>query len=339
MALAADSMLGAVRLKLARLLDTAGPERTILCLNCTDALNIAIKGVLRQGDHVVTTQLEHNSVLRPLRAMADRAFVEVTWIPADGGGFVDPDEIARAMRPATRLVAVTHASNVTGLIQPVEAIGRIVRQRDALFLVDAAQTAGVLDISARMMNIDLLAVPGHKGLLGPMGTGALCVGERVDPRPWREGGTGGDSATPIQPAEYPTRLEAGTPNAVGLAGLSAALEVIDPAETLAHERGLLNRLAERIGELDEVRIVGDPNVSRRVGTISLSVAGIRPDEVGAALDAEFEIAVRSGLHCAPLTHQALGTFPEGTIRVSPGRYTAPDEIDRFTNALREIVRA
>ena len=167
-------------------------------------------------------------------------------------------------------------------------------------MADAAQTVGVLDISVKKMHIDLLAFPGHKSLLGPMGTGALCVGERVDPRPWREGGTGGDSAFPTQPMGFPYRLEAGTPNAVGFAGLGAALDVLEPAATLEHERCLLQRLINRLNEIKGVRIIGDPDVSRRVGTLSLNIDSMRPDEVGAALDASFDIGVRPGLHCAPL---------------------------------------
>lgn len=336
MAVEASDMLRAVRVKLARLFDADQPERIVFCLNCTDALNMAIKGVLREGDHVITTQLEHNAVSRPLRAMANCGFIELTQVPLNGGGYVDPDEIARAMKRTTRLVAVSHASNVTGLIQPVEETGRLVRERDVLFLTDAAQTAGVLDISVKKMNIDLLAVPGHKSLLGPMGTGVLWVGERVDPRPWREGGTGGDSATPVQPTEYPYWLEAGTPNAVGLAGLGAALDVLTPADTLAHERHLLGRLVDRLDEMDGACIMGDADMSRRVGTISLTLRTMRANEIGAVLDGSFDIAVRSGLHCAPLVHKAMGTFPDGAMRVSPGRYNTAEDIDRFVDALRAI---
>lgn len=336
MAAAAAEMVEAVRLKLARLFDAEKPERTILCLNCTDALNIAIKGVLGEGDHVVTTQLEHNSVLRPLRAMADRGLIAVTWVPVDSAGYVDPDAVARAIQPATRLVALAHASNVTGLIQPIETVGRIAREHGAFFLVDAAQTAGVLSISVRKMNIDLLAVPGHKSLLGPTGTGALCVGERVNLRPWREGGTGGDSATPTQPPEYPCVLEAGTPNTVGLAGLNMALDLLQPSETLGHERRLLQRLADRLAAEDGIRIVGDPDMSRRVGTISISTFAVRPDDAGAILDQRFNIAVRSGLHCAPLMHRAMGTFPDGTVRISPGPYSTQDDIDQLTEAIQCI---
>ncbi|MCP4589750.1 MAG: aminotransferase class V-fold PLP-dependent enzyme [bacterium] len=339
MAMAASDQLRAVRAKITRLFDADAPERTILCLNCTDALNIAIKGVLREGDHVVTTAAEHNAVLRPLRAMADRGFVDVTWLDTDGRGYVDPQAVAQAITPSTRLVAVTHASNVTGSIQPIETIGRIVREHDALFLVDAAQTAGVVDVSVKQMNIDLLAAPGHKALLGPMGTGVLCVGERVDPSPWREGGTGGDSAHPVQPPEYPYILEAGTPNAIGFAGLGAALDVITPAETLAHEQRLLARLIDGLADTPGVAIAGDPDPTRRVGTLSLTIASMAVDEAGAVLDESFDIAVRAGLHCAPLMHKLLGTFPAGTVRVSPGRYTTVEEIDRTVEAINKLATA
>lgn len=339
MAVAAGRMIERVRGQLTRLFDAERPERTILCASCTDALNMAIKGVLREGDHVVTTQLEHNSVARPLRKMADAGFISVDWVGVSGAGYVDPDAVARAMRPGTRLVAINHASNVTGLIQPVEEIGRMTRQRDALYLVDAAQTAGVADISMQRMSIDLLALPGHKSLMGPMGTGALLVGERAEPRAWREGGTGGDSATPTQPTEYPHVLEAGTPNAVGLAGLGAALDVLTPAATLAHERTLLRKLSDGLAAMDGVRIVGDADASRRVGTVSITTEAMPAQEVGAVLDQEFGIAVRAGLHCAPLAHRALGTFPDGTVRASLSRYNTAEDIDRLLGALREIAAA
>jgi cysteine desulfurase / selenocysteine lyase len=336
MGLAASRILDAVRLKLTRLVDADRPERTILCPNCTDALNMAIKGVLCEGDHVVTTDLEHNSVLRPLAALAERGFIEVTWVPPDGAGIIDPDAIRRALRPRTRLVAVTHASNVTGLIQPIEEIGARVRAHGALYLVDAAQSAGVVELSVKRAHIDLLALSGHKALLGPMGTGVLVVGERAEPRPWREGGTGGDSTSPTQPREYPHALEAGTPNAVGLAGLNAAFDALAPADTLAHEQQLLGRLLQGLQALDGVRVMGDTAAARRVGTLSFTVSWMRPEELGAILDESFDIAVRAGLHCAPRAHQALGTFPDGAVRVSPGCFTRPEEIDRLLETLTAI---
>ncbi len=204
-------------------------ERWAFTLNCTDALNMAIKGVVVDGDHVITTDLEHNSVSRPLRALEQAGRISLTRVPADADGTVDPDAIRRALTPRTRLVAVSHASNVLGTVQPVAELGRIARETDALLLVDAAQTAGVLPIDVQTMGIDLLALPGHKSLLGPTGTGALYVGQRVKMRAWREGGTGGDSSSPTQPRDYPYFLEGGTPNVLGVAGLAAGIRYVQGA--------------------------------------------------------------------------------------------------------------
>jgi len=218
----------------------------------------------------------------------------------------------------------------------VAEIGRIAREHDLLFLVDAAQTAGVVDIDVEAMNIDLLAFPGHKSLLGPSGTGSLYVGKRAEIRPFREGGTGADSSYPTQPEEFPTRLEAGSPNTVGLAGLNAALDGLNPAQTLDHERKLIERMIRGLEGCDKVRIVGDALTSRRVGLVSLVIDAISPVDAAAILDESFGIAVRAGLHCAPYAHRALGTFPEGTIRVSLGWNTTEGEMDQLIAALREI---
>src|SRR4051812_27586862 len=223
MALAAERALDEARHLLNQLFRGKEPERFVFTLNCTDALNMAFKGVLADGDHVITTDLEHNSVSRPLRALELAGRITLTPTPADAGGTVNPDEVRRAVTRHTRLIAMTHASNVLGTIQPVAAVGRIAREHDALFLVDAAQTAGVVPIDVQEMGIDLLAFPGHKCLLGPTGTGALYVGPRARVRAWREGGTGGDSASETQPCEFPYLLEGGTPNVLGIAGLAAGV--------------------------------------------------------------------------------------------------------------------
>jgi cysteine desulfurase family protein len=337
-AVEADRIVADVRRRLTELFDGDDSRRMILCHNCTDALNMAIKGALGEGDHVVTTVLEHNSVSRPLQALAEVGFIGLTRVPASAGGFVDPDQIARAIRPHTRLIACTHASNVLGTIQPLEEIGRLARRHEALFLADVAQTAGVVPISIKRMHVDLLAFPGHKSLLGPPGTGGLYVGGRATLRPWREGGTGGDSASPTQPGEYPHLLEAGTANTVGIAGLRAALEALDPARALAHERELLGRLLDGISENRKVHPVGDQSPDKRVGTLSLVIEGLSPEEAAGVLDESFGIAVRAGLHCAPDTHRATGTFPEGTLRISPGPATTAGEIDVLIEALDQITR-
>jgi cysteine desulfurase/selenocysteine lyase len=335
-AAAAERIVQDVRIKLARMFKVENPDRIVHCFNCTDALNMAIKGCLKEGDHVVTTALEHNSISRPLQAMVDTGLITVTRLPLTSQGFVEPDAVRAAITPKTRLVATLHASNVTGIIQPVEAIGRVTRECDCLFLVDAAQSAGVLEIDVQAMNIDLLAFPGHKALLGPTGTGALCVGPRAQLTPWREGGTGADSVHPTQPQQLPTWLEAGTQNTVGLAGLNVALDGLQPEQTLAHERRLIERLLGAILDDPRIRAVGDPTPARCLGVISFTVAGKSPFEVAACLDNSFSIAVRPGLHCAPYLHRELGTFPEGTVRASLGPTTTESEIDTFAVALGEI---
>jgi cysteine desulfurase/selenocysteine lyase len=246
MAQAAEHALADARHRLNRFFNGRSPERFVFTLNATDALNMAVKGVIRDGDHVVTSDLEHNSVSRPLVALAAAGRITLTRVAADGGGTLDPDAIRAAFTPRTRLVALTHASNVLGTVQPVAEIGRLVRERDALFLVDAAQTAGVVPIDVQALCIDLLAVPGHKSLLGPTGTGVLYAGPRTAVKPWREGGTGGDSLTPTQPAEFPHLLEGGTPNVLGVAGLVAGLDFVEERGVEAirrHEVGLCDRAA------------------------------------------------------------------------------------------------
>lgn len=340
MALAAEHALDDARHRLNRFFNGKAPERFVFTLNGTDALNMAMKGVLADGDHVVTTDLEHNSVSRPLVAMADAGRITLTRVAADGSGTVDPDAIKKAITPKTRLVALTHASNVLGTVQPVAEIGRVCRGAESvLFLVDAAQTAGVVPIDVQALNIDLLAAPGHKGLFGPTGTGFLYVGARAKPRPWREGGTGGDSSTPVQPSEFPYYLEGGTPNVLGVAGMVAGLDFVEdrtPDAIREHEVMLCDRLREKLEEAGGFEFYGHRDPARRVGTISFRSEAIPAPELGGILDQAFDIAVRPGLHCAPYVHRALGTFPEGTVRVSPGAFTTADEIDQLVEALKEI---
>ena len=337
MAAAAERIVMDVRTKLAKLFGVKDPLRIVFTFNCTDALNMALKGALREGDHVVTTQLDHNSILRPLRAMAEAGRITMTMLPLTADGCADPDAFREAVTPETRMFATLHASNVTGIIQPIGEIGRIAREVGCLLLVDAAQSAGLVNIDVQAMNIDLLAFPGHKSLYGPTGTGGLYVGERAELNPWREGGTGGDSIHPTQPEEFPTWLEAGTPNVVGLAGLNAALEELDPARNLM----LVGRLAKRfIGNIEQderFRLVGLSRGEVGVGVVSLVALGTTPEEVAAILDESFGIAVRPGLHCAPFVHRSLGTFPDGTIRVAPGPSTTKKDIDKLLSAIREIV--
>jgi cysteine desulfurase/selenocysteine lyase len=339
MAQAAEHAIADARHRLNRFFNGRSPERFVFTLNATDALNMAMKGVLRDGDHVVTSDLEHNSVSRPLVALAEAGRITLTRVAADAGGTLDPDAIKAAFTPKTRLVALTHASNVLGTVQPVGEIGRLVRERDALYLVDGAQTAGVVPIDVQAMCIDLLAVPGHKSLLGPTGTGALYAGPRTEVKPWREGGTGGDSLTPTQPAEFPHLLEGGTPNVLGIAGLIAGLDYVEERGLAAihrHEVELCDRLRAALHDMPGFEVYGHGDAARRVGALAFRFEGISSPDLGGILDASFEIAVRAGLHCSPYIHKALDTAPDGLIRVSPGPFTTEADVDRLTAALREV---
>src|SRR5947209_6487460 len=339
MALAAEHALDDARHLLNQLFHGEGPERFVFTLNCTDALNMAFKGVLAEGDHVVTSDLEHNSVSRPLRKMELDGRITLTRVKADSGGTIDVDDIRHAITTRTRLIALTHASNVLGTVQPITEIGAIGREHGLLFLVDAAQSAGVLPIDIQDMNIDLLAFPGHKSLLGPTGTGALYVGPRAQVRAWREGGTGGDSSSETQPREFPYFLEGGTPNVLGVAGLAAGVRYVreQGLERIhAHETELVERLWRRLDEIGGYEVFGHRDGARRVGTLSFRSPGLAALELGGILDQSFNIAVRPGLHCAPYVHRALGTFPDGTVRVSPGPFTTAEDIDRLADALAEV---
>jgi len=344
-AVEAESMINETRLLLARLLGFSRPERVIFTFNATDALNMAIKGVLRPGDHAITSVLEHNSISRPLNQLERDGIITLTRLPASGDHQIDPDEVVKAFKPATRLVALTHASNVTGTIQDIGAIGPAVRERDAFFLVDASQSAGVVPIRFENDCLDLLAFTGHKALLGPTGTGGLVVGERVEVAPWREGGTGGDSSSPVQPPELPHRLEGGTPNVFGIAGLREGVRLLlerGVENVLAHERSLISEFYRTLRDpglfswYGADRAISERQVEGRVGLVGINLPGLAPAELAAILDESFDIAVRAGLHCAPYAHKHLGTFPEGLVRFSVGLLTTVEDVRQAAAALDEI---
>ena len=339
MARVAQQIIEDTRLKLARLINAQSLEQIIFTFNATDALNLAIKGVLSTGDHVISSTLEHNSVLRPLQNLAQKD-ISLSLVGFDSQGFVSPQEIESLIRPETKLIAVTAASNVLGTLQPIAEIGDIAKRHNLLFLVDAAQILGVIAMDVQQMQIDLLAASGHKSLLGPPGTGLFYLSNRAKVKSWREGGTGGDSLSPLQPVELPFQLEAGTHNLSGIAGLGAALDFLaqESIEKIrCHELSLLEYLLKAIQEIDEVKIYGSNDLTRRVGVVSFAIAGYRSDEVAAILDQHFDIAVRGGLHCAPLVHKALGTSPDGLVRASVGAFNTLEEIKLFVSAIKEIV--
>lgn len=341
----AERMIDETRGLVARLVGAARPERVVFGLNASDGLNMAIKGTLRAGDHVVTSVLEHNSINRPLERLERDGTIAVTRVGAGADHRVDPDDVAKALRKATRLVALTHASNVTGTIQPVAEIGRRVREHGALLLVDAAQSAGAVPLHMERDAIDLLAFTGHKGLYGPTGTGGLVVGGRAEVRPWREGGTGGDASRPLQPEEFPHRLEGGTPNVFGIAGLRAGLRWVlerGPEVILEDERRLLAGFLAALQRADAFewygadRVLLDRQGEGRVGLVVFNAPGTTPQALAATLDERFGIAVRPGLHCAPHAHRHLGTFPNGATRISVGALTLPEHLHAAASALDRL---
>jgi cysteine desulfurase/selenocysteine lyase len=315
------------------------PERLVFASNATDALNLAILGILRPGDHAITTTIEHNSVIRPLNHLRRDRQVELDYVPVAQDGCVDPDAIAARFRPHTRLVVVNHGSNVIGTIQPVAEIGRRCRERGILFAVDAAQTAGVIPIDVEAMCIDALAFTGHKSLLGPTGTGGLYVREGVDVRATRFGGTGVHSVYPYHLEEYPYRLEAGTANVLGIAGLHFALEYLAKRgmeSIYRHEMALFARLQEALAGIDGVTLHGTTSLERRLPVLSFTLAGRDPADVGALLDADYNIAARTGLQCAPLIHEQMGTSPRGTVRLSVGPMNVESDVEAAIRAVGEI---
>ncbi len=344
-AVASGHVLDGGRDALRRLFGCSPADHVIFSLNGTDALNLAIKSVLRPGDHAVTTDMDHNSVLRPLAALAGRDNVAWTSVKADlRTTRVCPDDIVAALRPNTRLVAVNHASNVTGVIQPIDVIAETCRERGILFLVDAAQTAGHVPLDFGALPVDLLAFPGHKGLLGPLGTGALLIRAGVEEhmQTVREGGTGSESERPVQPDALPDRFEAGSHNAIGIAGLLAGVEWIlerGVEQLRAHEVQLCGRMQEGLAACHDVRVFGPTDLDHRVGVFSVRVDGFEPAEISALFEQRFGVLSRSGLHCAPLAHQTIGTLDDGgTTRLSFGPFLTDADVDVALAALAELAR-
>ena len=329
----------------ARILGVTDPSCIAFCFNGTDALNTAIHGALRDADHVVTSDAEHNSVLRPLSHLAAQRRITVTHVPCDSAGRIDPDEVRRSLRPETRLVALAHVSNVTGTIQPLAEVGRFVRSHGALFLVDAAQSLGHLPFTVDELECDLLAAPGHKGLLGPLGTGVLYVrpGVEAQLQSFRQGGTGTQSESDQQPDTMPAKFEAGNHNVAGIVGLGAGCQFL-------LERGIgslhaaMSRLSEDLRsalvDIDGVTVYGPAESNERVGVVSINVRGYDPQEVASALDAHYGVQIRAGLHCAARIHTALKTAQlGGTVRFSLGPFNTAEHTSTAAKAIAEIAAA
>jgi len=339
------AMIAECRRRLNRLFNGERAEHFVFTLNCTDGLNLAIKGLIdpRDKSHAICTRIDHNSILRPLRAMEEQGRVSTTRVPIESSsGLVDPDDIRRAIRPDTRLIAITHVSNVTGTIQPMRQIGKIAREAGVPFIVDAAQSAGHLPIDVQEDGIDLLAAPGHKGLLGPLGTGFLYIRPGIEKtlRPIKEGGTGSVSEQDRHPEFMPDKYEPGSHNAVGLAGLLEGLRWIEQ-ETIqklaAHDADLVRTFIDGIDGIDGLTQFGPRGVKNRAGVFSIRIEGYDPHELAAVLESSYGILTRPGLHCAPLVHEALGTANSGgTTRLSFGPFVSRQDVQYGADALAQI---
>jgi cysteine desulfurase family protein len=319
----------------AALFSVPDSSRIIFTHSATEALNMALRGILVPGDHVITSSMEHNSLARPLHLLQQQGIL-LTIIQAGSDGRIDPTDVARALTPQTRMIAVGHVSNVSGTIQPIAAIAAIAREAGALFLLDAAQSAGCVPINVVSCGIDLLAVPGHKGLYGPQGTGLLYVAAGVPLKPLLTGGTGTNSTSEDQPVSLPDGFEAGTHNLPGIAGLKAGMEfVLEQGAAVIgdHERCLVTYAIERLQEVPGITLHCPADAALRAAVLSFTVAGHDSSAIAFQLDQRFDIAVRAGLHCAPRAHRSLGTFPDGTVRMSPGWFTTREDIAIFTDAV------
>lgn len=338
MSIAAARTVENAREMLAELFNSNDPSRIVFTQNATHALNLALYGCLKPGDHVVATSIEHNSVMRPLRHL-ETLGVQLTVVACTPEGMLDVSRVRRALRPDTRLLVTTHGSNVVGTIVPVADVAALARERGVLHLVDASQTAGAIPIDVQDMGVDMLAFTGHKGLLGPTGTGGLYVREDVVLGPLIRGGTGSDSAHEIQPEFLPDAYESGTLNVAGIAGLAAGVRFLSDIgiETVkTHQRTLVAQFLAGASEISSITIHGPRDAARQCGVVSFNVAGAMPSEVGLILDQSFGIMARTGLHCAPSAHRTLGTFPTGTVRFSFGWFNTSAEVEVAVGALRDI---
>ncbi|MBC8871800.1 MAG: aminotransferase class V-fold PLP-dependent enzyme [Planctomycetes bacterium] len=340
-----ERLINDARRRLADLLGAEEPSRIVFTCNCTDSLNLAMHGILREGDHVITSVVEHNSVLRPLRYLEETANVQVTRVGCSPEGIIDPDDVRAAIQPNTRLIALVHASNVTGALQPVSEIGHLARERELLYLVDAAQSVGHVPINAREIGADLLAGPGHKGLMGPLGIGFLYIAPGIEEqvRPVRQGGTGTQSVIDQQPSTMPDKYESGNHNVPAILGLGAGAAFLAERglqEIRRHDQDLTNSLLEGIESVDGVTVHGPKELDQRVGVVSITIDGHDPQDFATMLDSAYSIQVRAGLHCAPLMHQALGTAAGGgTVRLSLGAFNTDEDVKAAVEAVREIAAA
>jgi cysteine desulfurase family protein len=339
----AARILYETREALSTLFRVKDPSRIIFTINATESINLALKGLLRPGDHIITSSMEHNSVMRPLRDLEKKG-VELSIIPCSSNGTLNPQEVEKKIKSNTKMIILNHASNVIGTLLPIKEVGLIARKHNLLFLVDAAQTAGAYPIDIETERIDLLAFTGHKSLYGPQGTGGLVIGERIEEKemiPLKQGGTGSRSEFEEQPDFLPDRFESGTPNGVGIAGLLAGIQFVLKKGTehiRKHESDLIEKLITGLKEIPQVKLYGSENKKERMATLSFNIAQLSPSDVSFYLEKKFGILCRPGLHCAPSAHKTIGTFPEGTVRFSLSYFNTEEEVDRAIQAVNSITK-
>ncbi|WP_319200368.1 aminotransferase class V-fold PLP-dependent enzyme [uncultured Ilyobacter sp.] len=338
MAIEAFRAVYETRVKLAKLFNIDDPLRIAFTQNATMSLNFAIKGVLEKGDHVITTSLEHNSVLRPLFSMEEQKKIDLTIVEADYQGLISLDDIEKSIQENTKAIVITHASNLTGTIIPIEKIGEIAKKHGILLIVDASQSAGILEINVNKMNIDILCFTGHKSLFGPQGTGGIYLRKGVEIKPLMEGGSGSHSKLKRQPQEMPDLLECGTLNAPGIAALGAGVDFIlkiGMENIRKHEDEITEVFIKGVKGIEGVRVYG-PETGKRTPVVALNIGDIDPAELSALLDEEYDIAVRPGMHCAPLAHRSIGTYETGAVRFSFGYFNTAKEVSEAIEAIKEI---
>lgn len=342
-----ERMLAECRRRIAALIHAESPERIVFALNCSEALMIAIRGLLNTaspGAHAIATAMEHNSVLRPYNALAEQVGLDVEFVPCDGQtGLVDPDDIRKAIRPETRLISCVHVSNVTGTMQPIHEVARIAREAEIPCVIDAAQSAGHVPIDVQKLGADFVAFPGHKGLLGPLGTGVLYIRPGIEDRlpTMKEGGTGTVSEVATQPTTMPDKYEIGSHNAVGIAGLSEGVQWLldrDVKSLRKHDEALCRIFLEATESVDRLTVYGPRDVEHRAGVFSVNVEGLTPQELASMLEEDFGVLTRPGIHCAPLAHRTIGTHPVGTCRLSFGPFTVEGNVRYAGEALRKIAQ-
>ena len=326
------------RENIAKLFNIDNPMNIVFTNNATDSLNLAIKGVVNQGDHIITTSMEHNSVIRPIKSL-EKYGIENTIVECDKEGFLDIKDLKKAIRPNTKLIVTTHASNVCGTLIDIKAVSEVAKSNNILYLVDASQTAGVYNIDLQEITLDMLAAPGHKGLLGPQGTGILYIREGIDINILKEGGTGSKSEDLFQPDLLPDKYESGTHNTPGIVGLNEGVkfifkEGIDKIKD--YEEKLCRYMLKRLDEIPNIKIYGPKDASKRAAVITINIEDMDSGEITFLLDSEYNIATRSGIHCAPLAHKTLGTLKQGAVRFSMGYFNTKEEIDIVIQALKDI---